>query len=105
RRRLRLELALCSRLPARGPAWSEQTALLAHHLLAHQRDRRAAKRQEFVVEIMPPRVIVPWRRRSRGGRGGGAVLCDPIVAQLANHQFAERVVQIRRIVGPARRLL
>src|SRR5687768_5858578 len=62
-----------------------------HHLLADQRDRRAAIAQEAVVEALPGRAA--------------AAAADPVLAQPADHQFAHRVVEIGGIVGAARRLL
>src|ERR1700722_4395198 len=78
----------------------EQAPLLAEHFLAQQRNRRTAVGQELVMEVMPQRLIV-GRRRGTCAR----VLGDPVGAQLADHEFAQRVIQVRRIIGAARRLL
>src|SRR6267378_5292413 len=79
---------------------SKETALIADHLLAQQRNRRAAERQELVVEIMPQRLLV------RGCCCACRVrLGDPVRPQLADHQLPERVAQVCRIIGTPRSLL
>src|SRR5262245_54098383 len=69
----------------------ELTRLSPEHLLAHERNRRAAVREELVVELLPR--LLPAAR------------CAPVVAELADHQLAHRVIEICRIVRAARRLL
>src|SRR6185503_238957 len=66
-------------------------SVLSHQIVAHQRDRRASDRQEEVVEI-PPSRPAPTR---------GA----PVVAQPAEDQLAQGVVEIARVESAARRLL
>src|SRR5262245_32509480 len=72
-------------------ALTHRLGFAAHHLLPHQRDRRAAIAQELVVERLPR--FLP----AAAGR--------PVVAQFADHQLAHRIVEIGWVVGPARGLL
>src|ERR1700723_1960775 len=85
-----------SSLPwARGEL--EERAALSHHGPAHHGNRRAAVGEEFLVEVVPPcmRVVPRCRWRAR----------QPVAAQLPDHQLAEGVFQVLRIVGATRRLL
>jgi hypothetical protein len=55
---------------------------------------------------MPQRLIVGGGRRSAAAPGPRRpLLGDPVGAQFADHELAQRVIEIRRIIGAARRLL
>src|SRR5262245_4242264 len=62
---------------------SEKRTGLPHQQPAGERNRRAAVPQQLVVERLPGRAA------AAGGR--------PVVAQLPDHQLAQRVVEIGRI--------
>src|SRR5262245_47251113 len=76
----------------RGDAASQGGSCgVAQHLLPYQRHGRPAERQEIVVEAAPS--LGPAARRG------------PVVAEFSDHQLAERVVEVARVVGAARGLL
>src|ERR1700676_1710992 len=80
---------------------SEEAARLAHHFLTQPGKRRPAVAQELVVKVVPQRLFVGRRRR----RTCACVLGDPVGAQFPNHEFSQRVIQVRGIKGASRSLL
>src|SRR3954466_7489390 len=69
----------------------QELPLVAHHQPARGGDGQRAVAQECVVEALPG--------RTSAARGA------PVIAQLADHQLAQRVVEVRGIERAARRLL
>src|SRR5688572_11554743 len=67
------------------------TGRVPEHRLTRHRHRRPAERQQLIMELAP--------------RALATACLSPVLAQLADHQLAERVVEVARIVGPARGLL
>src|SRR3546814_13301047 len=87
-----LSLSLFFYLPPPNKVSTSGLTLSLHDALPiYQRDRRAARAQDLVVERLPR--LAPTTARG------------PIVAQPHDHQLAERVVEIGGIIGAARGLL